>query len=175
MGYLKKVEVWFYALFLAILATKLGVGIGSVSLEFGVMILNDLTIPKSELVARCALLLLGFFCATLNFKKLTGDIREAAQTHEYAVRFVTEQLQMVTKKGSDKVSKVEIKGWSNPVVNTGKWTSYEFARRDIVVDIPFELLVAVKVESFFIGLTTSSMQWLIPILISGGVCVETVI
>ncbi|TOM68629.1 hypothetical protein CGH71_22885 [Vibrio parahaemolyticus] len=175
MQYMKKVEFWFYGLLVGILAVKFGVSVGSLSIDVGVFSLNDIVVPNGELVALTVLVLLGFGCLITNFSCFRSAFISTSESHEYIIGYVSEQVQTVTMSDKDRVSNAKIIGWSNPVVNSGKWTSYKRGFEDIVITIPIDLFIAVKLESFFIALYKSSVQWLIPIVLTVGIVVKTVI
>ncbi|EAS76221.1 hypothetical protein V12G01_21123 [Vibrio alginolyticus 12G01] len=175
MQYLKKVEVWFYGLFVGILAVQLGVSVGSLSIDIGVFSLNDIVIPKGELVALVALVLLGIGCLFINFACVRSAFNSTSESHKYVIGYVNKQVQAITKSNKDNVLNAKIIGWSKPVVDSGKWTSYKRGLENVIVPIPTELLLAVKIESFFIALYKSALQWLIPVVLTGGLVVKTVI
>lgn len=82
------------------------------------------------------------------------------------IYYVNHKLQETTGNKRDRVSKAILLGWSHPTVNTGAWTSYRSARKEVVVQIPLELLIAVKLESSFLALVKTIFCWLLPFFIT---------
>ncbi|MCG9701318.1 hypothetical protein L1D19_14425 [Vibrio natriegens] len=160
---LKRVEIYFYAVIALILAMKLGITFESLSLNFGVVTVNNVTVPKVELVTRLVAIILGFSCCIFNWKALKSEQKKISQSHPKLISYVNHKLQETTGNTRDSVSKAILLGWSHPTVNTGAWTSYRSARKSVVVQIPLELLIAVKLESSFLALVKTIFCWLLPI------------
>lgn len=158
----KGVEMYFYAVFALILAMKLGITFESLSLNLGVVTVNNVTVPKVELITQLVAIVLGFACCIFNWKVLKNEQKKISQSHSRLIDYVNQKLQETTGNKRDRVSKVILLGWSHPTVNTGAWTSYRSARKEVVVQIPLELLIAVKLESSFLALVKTIFCWLIP-------------
>ncbi|MCQ9062598.1 hypothetical protein R7Q48_23755 [Vibrio sp. 378] len=71
----KRVEIYFYAVLGLAVAMKLGVAFESLTLNFGVVTINSLTIPKSELFVNGLALVLGLACLIFNFKAVEVEQR----------------------------------------------------------------------------------------------------
>ena len=160
----KRVEIYFYAVLGLAVAMKLGVAFESLTLNFGVVTINSLTIPKSELFVNGLALVLGLTCLIFNFKVVEIEQEVVSQSHSKLISYVNNELQSVTGSTRDRVSHAILLGGSKPTVNTGRWTSYRAARVPVIVEIPFELLLAVKLESWASAIVKSAFAWLIPIL-----------
>ncbi|QDO85190.1 hypothetical protein FM037_20555 [Shewanella psychropiezotolerans] len=160
----KRVEIYFYAVLVLAMSMKFGVAFESLTLNFGVVTINNLTIPKSTLVVNGLTLVLGLACLVFNFKVVKTEQHTASQSHKKLIGYVNQKLQAVTGNTRDRVFQATLLGCSKPTVNTGAWTSYRAARVPVIIDIPFEILLAVKLESWTLAIIKSAHAWLVPIL-----------
>ncbi|MBM4887287.1 hypothetical protein HYO42_22770 [Vibrio parahaemolyticus] len=160
----KRIEIYFYAVLVLAMAMRFGVVFESLTLNFGVITINNLTIPKSELFVNGLTLVLGLACLIFNFKAVKVEQQVVSQSHSKLINYVNRELQTVTGSTRDRVFQAILLGWSKATVNTGRWTSYRAARVPVIIEIPFELLLAVKLESWALAIVKSSFAWLIPVL-----------
>ncbi|NOH71257.1 hypothetical protein F0225_07885 [Vibrio pectenicida] len=141
---------------------KLGITFESLSLNIGIVTVNNVMVPKVELITQLVVIILGFACCIFNWKVPKNEQKKISQSHSRLIDYVNQKLQEITGNKRDRVSKAILLGWSHPTVNTGAWTSYRSARTDVVVQIPLELLIVVKLESSFLALVKTIFCWLIP-------------
>ena len=157
-------EIWFYLAFALSLSMKLGLTFESFSLNFGVVTVNNAKVPRVELVTQLIAVALGFACCISNWKVLKKEYEKRSQSHSKLIDYVNSMLQETTGNIRDRVSRATILGWLQPKVNTGAWLSYRLAREALVVEIPLELLIEVKLKSSFSALIRTMFSWLFPFL-----------
>ena len=160
----KRVEIYFYAALVLAMSMKFGVVFESLTLNLGVITINNFTIPKPEFLINVLTSVLGLVCLIFNFKAVKAEQQVVSQSHSKLISYVNRELQTVTGSKRDWVFKAILLGWCKPTVNTGSWTSYRAARVPVIVEIPLELLLVVKLESWALAIVKTSFVWLIPVL-----------
>jgi hypothetical protein len=157
-----RIEIYFYTSLAVYAFVVFGVKPESVTVNFGIVQLNDIGITNLENSIRIVCIALASLSVLLNFRKVGGEYRSAISTNSKLNSYVTEALRNITGDPKDSVNKSSINGWFSPSVNTGAWTSYKAAREVVVISVPFALAIFVRLVALLVSFSATGLQVMVP-------------
>lgn len=160
------VPVLFYSLLSILIVFLMGRNDATISIDFGVLQINDVEAYDAKKYIYYVCVFLGFSSFFINVKGLLEEYRRVLGVNRWILRYVNAALQEVTGNKRDMVGGVRVSGLVNPKVDTGAWTSYKSAFEKVVVPLPFFLVNSARFCSFFIASLVGAPRALFPFLIA---------
>lgn len=162
---LKRIEIYFYISLAVYIFVIFGVKPKSVTLNFGIVQLNDIEISNLENSIRFFCIGLALLSVLSNFRKIGEEYRNAISTNSRLNSYVTDSLRSITGDSRDSVNSSSLNGWVSPSVDTGAWTSFKAAREVVVVSVPFTLATFLRLVALVVSFIATGLQVMVPFVI----------